>query len=131
MFTPKTIALAAISSLSLLVACSSTERAGSAATEENPVTHQVTKSDLDTTHSTEPIKGSSAILWVNGLGCPQCATNADLQLKRIRGVSNIRTDLGEGKRYLTLTAGSKNPSAERLSEAIADAGFTLVKVETL
>jgi copper chaperone CopZ len=131
----KALGLIAISSLALLAACGTTQSgnksADTAQTEENAVVHQVSKADVDATHTTEPIQSSSAVLWVNGLGCPQCATNADLQLKRIRGVTNIRTDLGEGKIYITLTAGSKNPSAERLSEAIADAGFTLVKVETL
>ena len=39
-----------------------------------------------------------------------------------------RVDLGQGRVYLTL-AGKGNPSAQRLSEAVAEAGFTLVKVE--
>jgi len=98
--------------------------------EENAVTHQVQRADIDATHNTEPMKSGTAVLWVNGLGCPQCATNADLQLKRIRGVSNIRTDLGEGKIYMTIAGGSKNPSPQRFHDAIEDAGFTLVKVES-
>jgi copper chaperone CopZ len=80
------------------------------------------------THSKDPLSGQSAILWVNGLGCPQCATNIDFQLKRIRGVSDVYTDLSDGKVTVALARGTK-PSPYRLSEAVKDAGMTLVKIE--
>jgi copper chaperone CopZ len=95
--------------------------------EENAVVHQVSAADLAAADSAEPIPGTSATLWVNGLGCPQCATNIDMQLKRVRSVTSVRTDLGEGKVYITLS-GKNNPSPHTLSERTIDAGFTLVKL---
>ncbi len=111
-----------------LVACSAGQAAKSKAMEENAVVHHVSESDLEFTHSKQALEGTSATLWVNGLGCPQCASNIDQQLKRTRGVTGIRTDLGTGKVYLTLN-GTSNPSPFTLSERTLDAGFTLVKVE--
>jgi copper chaperone CopZ len=104
----------------------STLRSG--ATEENAVVHVVTKEDEAATHSKEPVTSASVVLWVNGLGCPQCATNADKQLERLRGVASIRTDLGTGKIHVGL-AGDRKPSPHQFSEAMLDAGFTLVKME--
>lgn len=99
------------------------------ATKDEGVVHHVSQADETAAHSSEKLSGTTAVLWVNGLGCPQCATNADLQLKRIPGVGNIHTDLSTGKISVTIPGGSKNPSAMRFADAITDAGFTLVKVE--
>lgn len=102
---------------------------GSGATsEENAVVHVVTKEDEAATHSKEAVTGTGVVLWVNGLGCPQCATNADKQLERLKGVASIRTDLGTGKIHVGL-AGDRKPSPHDFSEAMLDAGFTLVKIE--
>jgi copper chaperone CopZ len=106
-----------------VAACSSTP-----AVEENAIIHTVTDADLARADSKEPLPGVAATLWVNGLGCPQCASNIDQQMLRTEGVTSVRTDLGEGKVYLTLT-GKNNPSPHTLSERTLDAGFTLVKVE--
>ncbi len=119
--------VALIAGLSLLVGCASTGGAG-AVNQENAVVHQVSVEDEAATHSKEPLTGESAVLWVNGLGCPQCATNIDFQLKRIRGVSDVYTDLSDGKVTVALARGTK-PSPYRLSEAVKDAGMTLVKIE--
>lgn len=91
------------------------------------VVHTVTEADLAATHSREPLRGDSAQLWVNGLGCPQCATNVDFQLKRIRGVEEVRTDLSTGMVSVSFF-GKDRPSPQRLSEAMKDAGVTLVKI---
>lgn len=99
-----------------------------AVNQENAVVHRVSEADLAATHGTAPIVGSSATLWVNGLGCPQCATNVDFQLKRIKGVDEVKTDLATGKVAVTFT-GKQRPTPQRLSEAMLDAGVTLVKVE--
>lgn len=102
-----------------------------ASMEENAVVHSVSQADEAATHSKSPLDTSKVVLWVNGLGCPQCATNADLQLKRIRAVSGVRTDLGQGKIYVDLLGKGAKPSPHDFSEAILDAGFTLVKIESL
>lgn len=97
--------------------------------EEGAVIHSVSDADRQFARSTEPVSTPSATLWVNGLGCPQCASNIDLQLERVSGVESIYTDLSVGKVAVGFAAGSKHPSPAELSEAVEDAGFTLVKVE--
>lgn len=114
-----------IASLSGLVGCASQGQAY----EEKPVNHQTTAEDLAYVKSDKPLTGTSATLWVNGLGCPLCATGIDLQLARLPGVSNVKVDLSVGRVELVL--GPKAAlSPARLSEAVEDAGFTLVKVES-
>jgi copper chaperone CopZ len=115
-----------------LSGCASGGAAASSAKamEQNAIVHQVTDADVQATHSTEPMKGKGAILWVNGLGCPQCASNVDLQLNRMRGLAIVRPDLSTGKVEVSFM-GSQRPSPQQFSDAIADAGFTLVKVEAM
>lgn len=96
--------------------------------EEGSIVHQVTAQERAYADSREPIGAESAVLWVNGLGCPLCATAIDKQLLRMDGVGSARVDLSEGKVYLGLT-GQRRPSPHALGEAVKDAGFTLVKVE--
>lgn len=114
----------------ILSACASNNPgAASASMEEHAVNHQATAADLAALKSKEPIPGAGAVLWVNGLGCPLCASNIDKQLERVRGVSTVRVDLSSGMVTLALKPGAPHPSPARLTDAVADAGFTLVKVE--
>lgn len=103
--------------------------ARAAATEENAVVHSATQAEAAALDSKDPLQGKEVVLYINGLGCPQCATNADVQLRRVRGISNLRTDLSRGTVTAELADGTR-PSAYRLKEAVLDAGFTLVKLET-
>ncbi|HLO40952.1 MAG TPA: heavy-metal-associated domain-containing protein [Phycisphaerales bacterium] len=96
--------------------------------EENAVVHAATADQIAATHSTKPITSNSAVLYVNGLGCPLCATNIDKQLLRVDGVSAAQVNLGAGTVTIALT-GAKRPSAHDLSESVLDAGFTLVRIE--
>lgn len=141
--TPSLRAALAAFSLALLplAACSSSGSSSSSATssdnssedqtqyEENPINHTTTEADLATTTSKEPLKAEAATLYVNGLGCPLCATNIDMQLNRIKGIASTKVDLSTGKVDLAFV-GPDRPSPKRLSDAVADAGFTLVKLET-
>jgi len=68
---------------------------------QRPITHTVTQDDLVFVQTKQPLPGTNATLYVNGLGCPLCASNLDKQLARVRRVN-----------------------AEK------DAGFTLVKIES-
>jgi copper chaperone CopZ len=128
------VALASLSTM-LLTGCastpSSTDTADNEAAqyEESAIIHQVTAADRALAKSTTPIAGDSAVLWVNGLGCPQCASNIDLQLERVKGVEAIYTDLSTGKVSLAFKPGQTAPSPAQLTEAIEDSGFTLVKVK--
>ncbi|HLP82944.1 MAG TPA: heavy-metal-associated domain-containing protein [Phycisphaerales bacterium] len=123
------VVLAGSAMVASLAGCASTGGASNApVNQENAVVHKVSAEDEAATHSKEPLTTQSAVLWVNGLGCPQCATNIDFQLKRLRGVNDVYTDLGSGKVTVSMGSGSK-PSPYRLSEAVKDAGMTMVKIE--
>lgn len=102
----------------------------SAKAGEEGVIHHVSDSDVKAAHSETPIAGKRAVLWVNGLGCPLCATNIDLVLARVKGVSNVKVDLSSGKVSLDVDPASP-PTSARLAKVVEDSGFTLVKVEVL
>lgn len=97
--------------------------------EEKPINHSVTPEDIAKAQSKAAIAADSAVLYVNGMGCPLCATNINMQLERVPGVSTVAVDLGVGKVTLGLLPGAKHPSPHTLGEAVEDAGFTLVKIE--
>lgn len=122
----KLLNLAAVAACALITSGCST--GGGAEYEENAVIHQSNPDDLAALKSKEPIAAPSVLLYVNGLGCPLCATNVDVQLKRVRGVDDAVVDLGAGTVLVTLKDENR-PSPHRLNNAVADAGFTLVKLE--
>lgn len=96
---------------------------------EEGVVHAATAEEVAATHSTTPITANTAMLYVNGLGCPLCATSIDKQLERLSGVDKIDTDLSTGIVTISLS-GTKRPSPHELSEATKDAGLTLAKIQT-
>lgn len=99
-------------------------------TREKSVVHAATPEQRAAAKDTSPISADKVTLFVNGLGCPQCASNIDLQLKRVRGIDKAYVDLGSGTVLLDLRPGGTHPSPARLASAVEDAGFTLVKIET-
>lgn len=115
----------AILSLLTLASCAST----APQYEEKPITHSVTPDDLALVQSKQPLSTSAATLYVNGLGCPLCASNLDKQLVRVRGLNVENIDLSVGKVNVTFT-GDKRPAPFNLAHAVEDAGFTLVKIES-
>lgn len=120
-------AFAACASFCVLSGCASGQRA-EGEYEENPVFHQSSAADADALKSAAPLTSERALLYVNGMGCPLCATNVDVQLKRIRGVEDATIDLGAGTVAISMP-GQTRPSPKRLADAVADAGFTLVRIE--
>ncbi|MDX2130798.1 MAG: heavy metal-associated domain-containing protein [Planctomycetota bacterium] len=114
----------------MCLGCASTGGAsgGEGATEENPVFHQVTEADVRAVESKEPLSSDGALLYVNGMGCPLCATNIDRLLARKRSISTAVIDLGAGTVLVGFEGGRAKPSPYDLREWVADAGFTLVKV---
>ncbi len=113
-------------------ASSDASQAGNAATQtansEEGIVHVATAEQTAATHSKKPIAASTAVLYVNGLGCPLCATNIDKQLMRVDGVSAAQVNLGNGTVAIAIT-GAKRPTAHDISESVLDAGFTLVRIE--
>lgn len=70
----------------------------------------------------------TAVLYVHGMGCPQCANNVDSQLKKVPGVESVIIDMGSGKVTAKLSP-SHHPTRDQLAKAIDNTGFTLVKIE--
>lgn len=108
-------------------ACTSSGAAGPMQ-EEHIINHQVSPEEMAAAKSTQPIAAQSVLLWVNGMGCPLCASNIDRQLERVKGVTTVNVDLGNGTVALGLSPSGPHPSPARLGDAVEDAGFTLVKV---
>jgi copper chaperone CopZ len=80
--------------------------------------------------STEPVQNNTIVLYANGLGCPQCASNIDLQInKRVPGAQNVYVDLALGTATVDITPGTKKRlSPKQYHDIVGDAGFTLVKM---
>lgn len=75
-----------------------------------------------------PLGSDAAVLYVNGLGCPMCATNVDLALNDVEGVQAGRVNLEFGTVQVAFPGGAR-PSAAKLASVVADAGFSLQKIE--
>jgi copper chaperone CopZ len=85
-------------------------------------------SDVQTDGSAPDAQRNTAILWVHGMACPQCANNVDLQLLKVPGVEGVKVDMGSGMVFATLSE-SNPPSQEQLSRAIERTGFTLKRIQ--
>lgn len=92
--------------------------------------HNPTDADKAYLASTEPISAKWATLYVNGMGCPLCATNIDKQLERVAGVAWMYIDLGHGVVQMQLADHGSRPSPNALTESVSDAGFSLIKIRT-
>ncbi|MEM1097364.1 MAG: heavy-metal-associated domain-containing protein [Planctomycetota bacterium] len=66
-----------------------------------------------------------AIITAAGMSCPLCAGNIDRQLKRIDGFQAMQMNLETGELFVSFDATAIQPTSERLTQAIADAGFTV------
>lgn len=95
---------------------------------EQYVEYTVTDADKAAVKSKNPLTTNEAVLVVNGLGCPQCASNVDIQLVRLPGVDRADVDLSMGTVTITMS-GKDRPTPNQINEAVLDAGFTLVRVQ--
>ena len=128
MNTTRTLAALSLLAVLSLIGCASNSDVTQPG-EENAINHAVTDEDKALAASNDPLKGDSALLYVNGMGCPLCASNIDLQLVRLKGVSSVNVDLGHGTAFLKFS-GPDRPSPHAIGVAVKDAGFTLVKIES-
>lgn len=80
-----------------------------------------------TSYSSEPIAGDQAVVFVDGMACPMCATNVDLKLRELPGVADARVNLELGSVVVDLE-GPMRPSSAQLAKAVDDSGFTLSKI---
>lgn len=79
--------------------------------------------------SAAPIASDSATLIVHGMSCPKCANNIDLQVREVRGVSDVEIDMRSGRVRVAFLPGL-HPSERALASAIERTGFTLVEIRT-
>lgn len=109
------------------------DMAGAIKVEESGETywkHAPTEADAAALLDKRQITTEWATLYVNGLGCPQCASNIDLTLAKVEGVKWIYVDLGHGVVQLQFEGNGQRPSPFKLMDKVTDAGFTLVKIRT-
>lgn len=92
--------------------------------------HAPTADDTAYLSSKTPLNANWVTLYVNGLGCPLCATNIDKQLERLPGIEWMYVDLGHGVVQMKLAHGESKLSPMKLNDTVLDAGFTLVKIRT-
>ncbi len=90
--------------------------------------HTVSAAEESTAHGSTPLSGSYTKLWINGMGCPQCVSNIDLQLERQLDASDLRVDLESGIVYANFA--KTRPSPDQIAKATEDAGLTLAKIES-
>lgn len=76
-----------------------------------------------------PPTGQVVTIYATGLSCPLCASNVDIQLKRVAGVKSTQIDLGSGAIIVELDQSKPRPANEQLAEAVRDGGFTVVSVQ--
>lgn len=65
---------------------------------------------------------------VNGLGCPFCVYGLEKQLKKVKGVEGVSTDLKSGEIFLQYNP-KASFSAENIQKAVTEGGFTLGNIE--
>src|SRR5262245_38744923 len=98
--------------------------------------HPIASTDSNTPDSTPSVATAdhaltppnTAVLWVRGLACPQCAYNVDLQLLKVPGVESVKVDMSMGKVTAALSPTSP-PTREQLAAAIKQTTFTLVRID--
>ena len=145
MNTASSIVVSSILTVTLLAACASRAPIASrdpnaplppgaklvkSATGEDVVEYEVTPADTKALQNKAALTSAEAALLVNGLGCPQCASNVDVQLVRLPGVDHADVDLSTGVVTISMS-GPKRPSPFQLKEAVLDAGFTLVRIQEM
>lgn len=108
----------------MLVGCATTP--GSTQNPANPEAQDA----ADDTPQTQLIRTGLAVarVEVTGLSCPLCAHSLTKQIQRLPAVEQIELDLGTGQLLMGLTPNTDWPSADRLFQAVHDAGFTPVSV---
>lgn len=116
-----------LSALVLATACESTPKASGASAD--PAHDAVVATESSAAPASTPaIDGRTALIWVNGMGCPLCANNVDSQLKKVPGVEDVKINLGTG--IVNVRLSSCGPSTQaQLEQAIDRTGFTLVRIQ--
>ncbi|MDI7261737.1 MAG: copper ion binding protein [Thermodesulfobacteriota bacterium] len=65
----------------------------------------------------------ASILKVKGMSCQHCVMSVTKALNQLEGIQNIQVDLAKGEVRFDNT---KEVEADRITKAIADAGYEVV-----
>ncbi len=65
---------------------------------------------------------------IKGMACPYCAFGMEKELKKVAGVDNVEIELKKGLAYIS-TPISQKPTKKSLEKIIANASFTVGKIE--
>src|SRR5512138_3330352 len=69
------------------------------------------------------VRGSGAVLAVEGLGCPMCAESITSLLADVDGVASSKVNLEDGTVDVSFEPGAAVPRSE-LARAVTDGGFS-------
>lgn len=105
----------AIAALALLAGCATQERAADTTD---------TQADAAQAEAVSLMSPGSMRLWVDGLGCPMCATNVDLALSDLDGVESTSINLETGEVTVTVDP-DRRPSDADVVNAVRSTGFTV------
>ena len=67
---------------------------------------------------------------VDGIACPFCLYGIEKKLRKLDGVTEIQSDLEEGRIFIKVADGA-TLSEDRVREAVKSAGFTLRSFEEI
>ncbi len=73
------------------------------------------------------IENPDVTIAVDGLACPFCAYGLEKKLKKLDGVQALNVQMEEGQVQMKLKEGA-TVTEEQISEAVADAGFTVREI---
>lgn len=95
-----------------------------------PATRTAPPPSQSTSSPTQIAAIPSATLIIHGMGCPLCANNVDKQLLKVPGVERVNIDLGSGRVKVSFAPGTERPGDAKLAKAVANSGYTLVRIQT-
>lgn len=78
--------------------------------------------------SADLVRGSGAVLSVEGLGCPMCAESITVLLADVQGVTGSEVNLDTGAVEVAFAPGAA-VSRRALASAVTDGGFSLRAIE--
>lgn len=67
---------------------------------------------------------TETVLKIRGMSCGHCTASVTRALKSLRGVSDVRVTLADGRAVIVHEAGS--PSLDTMKEAVEGAGYEVV-----
>ena len=126
----RALSVPTVAVLSLMLGCSGSNVRSGSVSEPDAAPVATTAAPASVGAQTAPVASGSladVTLWVEGFGCPMCATNLEYELEEIAGVLDATIDLERGTASVLLAKGA-SPSEADYRKAVDDSGLTLNKI---